>query len=399
MTELLLLLLVPFSALLLVLVSIQKLLLKRLGARTVYALWSAVPLFFSAPLLIPLLPVTFHAEPIKRYQVGVQQLSASVSDVSTIFSVWLVGSVLCAAYLVLSYLSSRAQYRRATPLNTVNIGPAYRQAEDSSGPCVSGLLAPRILLPNDFFTRFDPTQQRLILQHELTHWHRGDLHLNYLALLLLCLYWFNPLCWLAYRKYRQAQELSCDAVVTEHAGKAERIAYGHALLSSTQQPASIWWPLSHYYGDFNSMKQRIMQLQQQKGLSKTLVMTAMALVLGSTLLLQQPALAGAKDTTQLSPVMRIEPRYPVKAAKEGIAGFVQLKFDVSAEGKVSNVSVIKSSPSDIFDKEAIRALKEWQYNATGQEHKALLVQLDFELDVVPPEMERISVKAATADHG
>ena len=58
-----------------------------------------------------------------------------------------------------------------------------------------------------------------------------------------------------------------------------------------------------------------------------------------------------------------------------------------------------SSPSDIFDKEAIRALKEWQYNATGQEHKALLVQLDFELDVVPPEMERISVKAATADHG
>src|SRR5690606_3511576 len=166
MTELLLQLLVPFSALLLVLVSIQKLLLKRLGARTVYALWSAVPLFFSAPLLIPLLPVTFHAEPIKRYQVGVQQLSASVSDVSTIFSVWLVGSVLCAAYLVLSYLSSRAQYRRATPLNTVNIGPAYRQAEDSSGPCVSGLLAPRILLPNDFFTRFDPTQQRLILQHE-----------------------------------------------------------------------------------------------------------------------------------------------------------------------------------------------------------------------------------------
>lgn len=399
MTELLLQLAVPFSVLLLVLVSVQKLLLKRLGARTVYALWFAVPLFWLASLLIPLLPVTFHAEPIKSYQVGVQQLSASVSDVSVLLSLWLIGSALCAAYLVLSYISSRAQYGRAMPLNLANIGPAFRQAEDCSGPCISGLLAPRILLPKDFFTRFDTTQQRLILQHELIHWRRGDLHLNYLALLLLCLYWFNPLCWLAYHKYRQAQELSCDAIVTKHAGKAERIAYGHALLSSTRQSSNLGWPLTHYYGDFKMMKQRIMQLQQQKGLSKPLVLAAMALVFSSSLLLHQPALAGAKDAVQLSPVKRIEPRYPIQAAEQGITGFVQLKFDVGADGKVSNVSVIKSSPEGVFGKEAVRALKEWQYTATGQEHKGQLVQLDFELDPVPSDMERISVTAATADHG
>lgn len=399
MTEFLLQLCAPLSLLLLLLILAQKVLLKPLGARSIYAIWFAVPLFLLMSVLLPFLPVSFHSEPIKRYQVGVQQISASVSDSSALFSLWLLGCVLCSAYLLLSYLSSRAQYHKAIPVNLARHAIQCRQAVDCSGPCISGLFAPHILLPADFFTRFDATQQHLVLMHELTHWRRGDLHLNYFALLILCLCWFNPLCWLAYRKYRQAQELSCDAVVTEHAGKAEKIAYGHALLSSTKQPSSLWWPLSHYYGDFNMMKQRITQLQQQKGLSKPLVLTAMALVLGSTLLLQQPALAGAKDATQLAPVMRIEPRYPVKAAEEGIAGFVQLKFDVSADGKVSNVNVIKSNPSDIFDKEAVRALKEWQYNATGQEHKGQLVQLDFELDIVPPEMERISVKAATADHG
>ena len=108
---------------------------------------------------------------------------------------------------------------------------------------------------------------------------------------------------------------------------------------------------------------------------------------------------GAKDAVQLSPIKRIEPRYPIQAAEQGITGFVQLKFDVGADGKVRNVSVIKSSPEGVFGKEAVRALKEWQYTATGQEHKGQLVQLDFELDPVPSDMERISVTAATADHG
>ena len=64
---------------------------------------------------------------------------------------------------------------------------------------------------------------------------------------------------------------------------------------------------------------------------------------------------------------------------------------MDAQGKVINASVIKSYPEQVFDKEAIRALQQWQYTATGIEHKAQLVQLDIELDVVQADMERISV--------
>ncbi|MDP2713699.1 M56 family metallopeptidase [Rheinheimera sp.] len=391
MTNYLLQLSLPLSLLLLLLLLAQKVLLKPIGARSVYALWAAVPLLLLSSAFTPLLPQVVNTNAIKRYQVGIQQLTAAADTVNWLFWLWLAGVLLCSGFLLLSYISGRAQFNRAAALTGNSMPPHCRQANCNAGPYITGLITPHILLPNDFFHRFDATQQRLILQHELTHWRRGDLHLNYLALAIVSLFWFNPLVWLGYRQYRHAQELACDALVTQDAGKAERIAYGYALLSSTQQAPLYWSPLTHHYGDFNTMKQRIMQLQRQQGFAKTWVLSAMALVITATFLLQQPALAGADKTQQLTAVMRIEPRYPIAAAKDGIAGFVQLKYDVSADGKVENVSVVKSSPTGIFDKEAVYALQQWRYTATGQRHQAQLVQLDFELDPVQTDMERISV--------
>ena len=394
MTDYLLHVSVPLSLLLIILLITQQYLLKPLGARTLYALWAAVPLLLLCASITPLLPQVVEAGAIKRYQVGIQQLTAAADNINWLFWLWLVGVMLCSSFLLLSYISGRAQFNRATPLSGNNM-PAYcRQADNSSGPYITGLITPRIVLPHDFFTRFDATQQQLILQHELTHWRRGDLHLNYLALVLVSLFWFNPLVWLAYRQYRNAQELACDAVVTKYASKAERIAYGYALLSSTQQSSANWWPLTHHYGDFNTMKQRITQLQRQQGISKIVVLGAMALVLGATLILQQPVMAGVSKTQQLAAVMRIEPRYPLQAAEQGISGYVQIKFDVDAQGKVINASVVKSSPEQVFDKEALRALTQWQYTATGKLHPAQMVQLDFELDTVQADMERVSVTPA-----
>ena len=390
MTSYLLQLSLPLTLLLLLVLLAQKVLLKPLGARSVYALWAAVPVFLLTTMLVSFSPVTIHSDVIKRYQVGLQQVSSVVSTPNWMFWLWMLGVTLCSSYLLLNYLSSRAQYLRAAPLQLTPATRHCRQADDNSGPYITGLLVPRILLPHDFFTRFDATQQRLILQHELTHWRRGDLHLNYLALAIVCLFWFNPLFWLAYRSYRQAQELACDAVVTDNASQAERIAYGYALLSSTQPSSANWWPLTHHYADFNIMKQRIVQLQQQQGFSKTAVLTVLALVIATTLILQQPAQAGADKAASLAPVVRIEPHYPVQAAQQGIAGYVQIQFDVDAQGNVINADVIKAVPEQVFAKEALVAVQQWKYTATGQLHKAQRVQLDFELDT-PSDMERVSV--------
>ena len=394
MTDYLLQLTLPLSLVLLLLLAAQQLLLKPLGARTVYALWAAVPLLLLLSVLSPLLPVFTAPTVVQRYQVGLQQLSTTAATVNWLFWLWLAGVALCISFLLLSYLYNRALIKRARPVQHSAVPFSCRLAGNNTGPYITGFILPRIILPHDFFSRFDALQQQLILQHELTHWRRGDLHLNYLALIVVSVFWFNPLVWLAYQQYRQAQELACDAVVTKEASKAEKIAYGYALLSSTQQPPLYWWPLTHHYGDFNTMKQRIMQLQRQQGLSKTVVLGAMALVVTATLLVQQPVLAGSNKTQELAPVTRIEPRYPIQAAEQGIVGYVHVKFDVDAQGKVLNASVVKSNPERVFDKEALRALEQWQYTATGRVHKDQLVHLDFELDITEPDMERLSVTPA-----
>ncbi len=85
-----------------------------------------------------------------------------------------------------------------------------------------------------------------------------------------------------------------------------------------------------------------------------------------------------------TPIFRQEPKFPTKAARDGIEGWVQLKFDINELGNVENVSVLNAQPKRIFDREAKKALRKWRYNPKVVDGKAikqigLTVQLDFKL--------------------
>ncbi|CAM3902784.1 energy transducer TonB [Shewanella aquimarina] len=86
-----------------------------------------------------------------------------------------------------------------------------------------------------------------------------------------------------------------------------------------------------------------------------------------------------------TPIVRIEPQYPIAAARDGKEGWVQLSFTINELGGVEDVQVINADPKRIFDKEAKRALKKWKYKPKIVDGKALkqpgmTVQLDFKLD-------------------
>ncbi|MDR8523265.1 MULTISPECIES: energy transducer TonB [Shewanella] len=86
-----------------------------------------------------------------------------------------------------------------------------------------------------------------------------------------------------------------------------------------------------------------------------------------------------------TPIVRIEPQYPIAAARDGKEGWVQLSFTINELGGVEDVKVIKAEPKRLFNKEARRALKKWKYKPKIVDGKALkqpgmTVQLDFTLD-------------------
>ena len=88
----------------------------------------------------------------------------------------------------------------------------------------------------------------------------------------------------------------------------------------------------------------------------------------------------------VTPIVRIEPQYPRKAAMQGIEGWVRLRFDITALGTVDNVKVLDSNPRKIFDMAAKRALYKWKYKPkTDDQGRAVAqpgekVQLDFKLE-------------------
>jgi beta-lactamase regulating signal transducer with metallopeptidase domain len=75
-----------------------------------------------------------------------------------------------------------------------------------------GCRQPKVLVPESA-RAWDECRIRLVVQHELAHIRRCDWIVQLAAELLRCVYWFNPLVWMACRRLRQESEQACDDAV------------------------------------------------------------------------------------------------------------------------------------------------------------------------------------------
>ncbi|GGW74090.1 energy transducer TonB [Alteromonas halophila] len=88
---------------------------------------------------------------------------------------------------------------------------------------------------------------------------------------------------------------------------------------------------------------------------------------------------------EATPIVRIDPKYPPEAARDGKEGWVKLSFTINEVGGVEDIEVIDAEPKRVFDREARRALRKWKYKPKVVEGKAvkqtdMFVQLDFKLE-------------------
>lgn len=61
------------------------------------------------------------------------------------------------------------------------------------------------------------------------------------------------------------------------------------------------------------------------------------------------------------PLQMEKPVYPYYANKNHIEGKVKFFFDVDAQGKVSEMRIIESTPEHLFDDAVIRAVSKWRF--------------------------------------
>lgn len=215
-------------------VLLLRLLLRRTPRRVICLLWGMVGLRLLIPLRLTaffgLLPGQRAAAPLlapARSGVPVPEAAASAAGasafdwLSVLPWVWLA----VAAGLLVPALARSLRLRRRLSGAVLLENDAWC-SEQISTPFAFGLLRPGIYLPAGLPEEDLPW----VLAHERAHIRRGDTCKKALGLLLLAVYWFQPLCWLGWRAFCRDLELACDERATEGLTLTERKAYALALL-------------------------------------------------------------------------------------------------------------------------------------------------------------------------
>ena len=61
------------------------------------------------------------------------------------------------------------------------------------------------------------------------------------------------------------------------------------------------------------------------------------------------------------PLLRIEPAYPRKAARDGKENWVKVEFTISERDTVINPVMVKSRPHRVFNRSALSAIRKWRF--------------------------------------
>ena len=76
----------------------------------------------------------------------------------------------------------------------------------------------------------------------------------------------------------------------------------------------------------------------------------------------KPAVAAPTGVTRDAVLVRqVQPAFPVLALRRRLSGWVEVRFTVGTDGKVDQVTVTRSEPQRLFDREATRAVQQWVF--------------------------------------
>jgi len=225
-------------------------------------------------------------------EIGVshQQPIAETANVSTFsqmyvaaLAVWILGGLFLIAKYVLSYRQLQSVLARCPKLDEISpfasqwkseldrvrreLGvsqPVQFRLSQKVGPLIcrtNGQYS--LVVPESVWSEIPESQRLVILQHELSHLKRGDVWRLLLARLLILPQWFNPLAWLALRRFDAALEMACDDYVLERTS-ASRVEYAKSLVSLIEfnhQPTGMALAVGG-----PPVRKRIQRIVQPKGL-------------------------------------------------------------------------------------------------------------------------------------
>ena len=136
-------------------------------------------------------------------------------------TIWLFGMLVLTGYGIVGSLRVEYQLRFAVPVEQ-----QIWECDSIHTSFLWGLVHPHIYLPSGM----NEETKRYVIRHERAHQKRGDHWWKVIGYVLLVIYWFQPLMWIAYWIFARDIEYACDEHVIGNLSFAERTEYAQALL-------------------------------------------------------------------------------------------------------------------------------------------------------------------------
>ncbi|MBR5916537.1 MAG: peptidoglycan DD-metalloendopeptidase family protein [Lachnospiraceae bacterium] len=148
--------------------------------------------------------------------------------VSAASIIWIAGMVAMLVYATASYFLLKKKVSTAIPL-IGRFDPKRRVllCDGIKSPFILGIIRPAIYIPSNL----DEETMEYVYAHENSHIKRHDNLWKPFGFILLCVYWFNPLCWVAYILLCKDIEAACDEKVIKDKEKEYLALYSQALLN------------------------------------------------------------------------------------------------------------------------------------------------------------------------
>jgi protein TonB len=93
------------------------------------------------------------------------------------------------------------------------------------------------------------------------------------------------------------------------------------------------------------------------------------------------------DPVSPLPVRRkyVPPKYPRDALLRGLEGKVAVSFTVAPDGGPENISVVAATPRNTFDRAAMNAVRQWQFDPAIVDGQAVAHSMEVEIEFVLDE--------------
>ena len=196
--------------------------------------------------------------------------------------VLLVGSVIIG--LVLLYHQLR-KYQMIKKYLTKNQQAAEREGmvsilrcEDIDTPFTIGIRKPMIVIPD---IEWQAKDLAYVVEHEMTHIRQRDNFIKLLALVMICIHFYNPFAYYILYKWGVVAELCCDAKVLAGKKKEEVNEYGLLVIRMAEDKREHrLLPVMGFNIQKKEMEERIKTMKKGKKKVKPLVRMMGAGIMG-----------------------------------------------------------------------------------------------------------------------